>query len=200
MRRDRREEKRDRILQAAERVFTLYGYKKATMEEIAREAGISKGAIYLLFRSKEELFRTLVRRNIRRVWESIEKAAESQSDPREKIRAAMIAKLNYTQRLIAGKEITERHFEEARQFIEDELKWLESKEAGLLERILTEGQKQKIFVRFPDVKLVAYALVRAMRELEVPWVFARRRMSTKRKVELLTNLLFKGIEVRSRSD
>ena len=186
-------------MQAAERVFTRFGYKKATMQEIAAEAGISKGAIYMFFKSKEELFKTLVRRNMRKWWEIIEKAAKAESDPRDKIRAATLAKLTYAQKFVSAKRLSERHFEEAKQFIEKELKWLEEREAELLERMFIEGQRQKIFVRFPDVKLVAFALVRAMRELEVPWVFAGRKISTKKKVDLLMNLLFKGIEVRPSS-
>ncbi|HDH96741.1 MAG TPA: TetR/AcrR family transcriptional regulator [Proteobacteria bacterium] len=195
----KRNGKRDRILQAAERVFTRFGYKKATMQEIAAEAGISKGAIYMFFKSKEELFKTLVRRNMRKWWEIIEKAAKAKSDPRDKIRAATLAKLTYAQKFVSAKRLSERHFEEARQFIEKELEWLEEREAELLERMFIEGQRQKIFVRVPDVKLVAFALVRAMREFEVPWVFAGRKISTRKKVDLLMNLLFKGIEVRPSS-
>jgi len=195
----RQNEKRDRILQAAERVFTRFGYKKATMQEIAAEAGISKGSIYMFFKSKEELFRTLVRRNVRRGWELIEKAAESESNPREKIRAAMLAKLIYAQKLVSVKEVSERLFEEVRSFIEKELKWLEEREAELLERTLIEGQRRRIFVRFPDVKLVAYAIVRVSSELEIPWVLAKRRVDVKRKLEVFLDLLFKGIEVRPSS-
>lgn len=43
------------ILDAAERLFVRYGFKKTTMDEIAAEAGVGKGTIYSYFRSKEEL-------------------------------------------------------------------------------------------------------------------------------------------------
>lgn len=49
-----------RILQAASELFAHYGYDKTTVSDIAREAGISKGALYLHFSSKESLFETLV--------------------------------------------------------------------------------------------------------------------------------------------
>src|SRR5713226_6921305 len=49
-------EARDRIITTAVRVFSKKGYHQATMEDIAKEMGVSKGALYLYFKSKEELF------------------------------------------------------------------------------------------------------------------------------------------------
>lgn len=43
------------ILEAADRLFEQYGYKKTTIEEIAQEAGIGKGSVYLHFASKEQI-------------------------------------------------------------------------------------------------------------------------------------------------
>jgi AcrR family transcriptional regulator len=48
------------ILNAAADLIAHYGYDKTTVEDIAREAGVSKGAIYLHFRSKEDLFEALL--------------------------------------------------------------------------------------------------------------------------------------------
>ena len=54
------EERRQRILDVAAQLITHYGYDKTTVSDIAREAGISKGAIYLHFESKEALFEALI--------------------------------------------------------------------------------------------------------------------------------------------
>jgi AcrR family transcriptional regulator len=51
--------KRDRILKAATECFTRYGFKRTAMEDIAKTAGISRAALYLLFQNKEDIFRTL---------------------------------------------------------------------------------------------------------------------------------------------
>lgn len=53
-----------RILDAASALISHYGYDKTTVEDIAREAGISKGAIYLHFDGKEALFEGLLRREM----------------------------------------------------------------------------------------------------------------------------------------
>lgn len=48
------------ILKAAETLFIRFGYDKTSVSDIAKQAGISKGAIYLHFRSKDSLFETLL--------------------------------------------------------------------------------------------------------------------------------------------
>jgi AcrR family transcriptional regulator len=64
-------EREKRILDAAERLIIRYGYDKTTVSDIAEEAAVSKGAIYLHFDSKEELFDSLFMREMLRysdVW------------------------------------------------------------------------------------------------------------------------------------
>ena len=56
----RKEETRARLLEAAQKVFALYGFDAASVSLIAAEAGISKGALYVHFDSKEALFREIL--------------------------------------------------------------------------------------------------------------------------------------------
>jgi AcrR family transcriptional regulator len=49
--------RRRTLLDAAVSVFTRYGYRKTSMEDVARAAGVSRQGLYLLFSNKEELFR-----------------------------------------------------------------------------------------------------------------------------------------------
>ena len=52
----RREETREKLLHSALTVFATHGYERATVDEIVRDAGFSKGAFYVHFESKEDLF------------------------------------------------------------------------------------------------------------------------------------------------
>jgi AcrR family transcriptional regulator len=56
-----KEEAKSRILDAANKVFAENGYHEATMDDIAKRLGVSKGAIYLYFSSKEDLFEAMVK-------------------------------------------------------------------------------------------------------------------------------------------
>jgi len=51
----------DKILQAAYTVFLLYGYHGTTLQHIAGKAGVNKSAIHYYYRSKEKLYKTVVR-------------------------------------------------------------------------------------------------------------------------------------------
>ncbi len=57
--------KRGQILDGAKRVFMKLGYDAASMNDVTREAGVSKGTIYVYFQSKEDLFGALVEREKR---------------------------------------------------------------------------------------------------------------------------------------
>jgi len=53
------DEKRERILKAAEQLFATQGYANTTLEQIVRELGVSKPFVYYYFRNKQEIFETL---------------------------------------------------------------------------------------------------------------------------------------------
>ncbi len=54
-----KERRRQQIMVAAKKVFTDKGFSKATMDDIASEAELSPGTIYLYFKNKEELYASL---------------------------------------------------------------------------------------------------------------------------------------------
>src|ERR1700741_5015599 len=56
--------RRERVLAVALEVFGRYGFRKASMDEIARSAGISRQGLYLYFANKEALFRAAIRQEL----------------------------------------------------------------------------------------------------------------------------------------
>ncbi len=50
------DDKKNRILAAARSVFLSYGFKRVNMNDIAEAAGVSRPALYVLFKNKEEIF------------------------------------------------------------------------------------------------------------------------------------------------
>ena len=61
---ERTEQNRERLLQAARRVFLAKGFDAATLDQIAEEAGFSKGVVYSQFESKADVFLTLLERRV----------------------------------------------------------------------------------------------------------------------------------------
>ena len=61
--------KKDCILLQAARAFARFGFKKASIDDIAREAGVGKGTVYLAAESKEDLFYQVLHREVR-AWQA----------------------------------------------------------------------------------------------------------------------------------
>jgi AcrR family transcriptional regulator len=72
--------RRNAIIEAARKLFLEKGIEHATMKEIAREAGLSKAALYLYFQNKEELTFELLHISLTKIRELIDSAAERGRD------------------------------------------------------------------------------------------------------------------------
>jgi TetR/AcrR family transcriptional regulator, regulator of autoinduction and epiphytic fitness len=81
------ESRRAAILDAALRVFGQYGYRRTTMEDIAREADIGKGTIYLSFASKEQVFQALSQALAQRMLAGAEAASRVPGTTADKLAA-----------------------------------------------------------------------------------------------------------------
>lgn len=80
-RRERQEQTRELLLEAAARVFAWRGFREATLDEIAREAGYTTGAVYSNFPNKEELFRAAFAHQVARDTKSVILAQETAAGP-----------------------------------------------------------------------------------------------------------------------
>ena len=72
---------RSSLLKAAGKVFARHGYERATLDEIAEEAGLSKGAVYYNFASKEELFLALLEDRLVGQFEGVERTFRQAAAP-----------------------------------------------------------------------------------------------------------------------
>ena len=79
------------ILSAAQARFLHYGFKKTTIDEIAQDAGVGKGTVYLYFEGKEDVLLTIVRNDKRNVTEQMRATATSPLlSPEEKLRRMLL--------------------------------------------------------------------------------------------------------------
>jgi TetR/AcrR family fatty acid metabolism transcriptional regulator len=79
-------DKRERILDAAERVFARHGFFTATVAEIAKGAGVADGTIYLYFKNKDDLLISLFESRMERVHRELSAAIEPGRDAPDKLR------------------------------------------------------------------------------------------------------------------
>src|SRR3954449_12782086 len=69
----RRQERGQRILDAAATLILRWGYNKTTIDDIARQAGVAKGTIYLHWKTRDELFVALIKREKLEMGEDVKR-------------------------------------------------------------------------------------------------------------------------------
>ncbi len=84
---------RDAILDATDRLLAHYGYKKMTIDDLAREVGIGKGSVYLHFESKEEIALSHIDRIIERLKENLREIAIRKASCKVRLRAMLIERV-----------------------------------------------------------------------------------------------------------
>ena len=84
---------KDSILDATDRLLARYGYRKMTVEDIALEAGIGKGTIYLHFSSKEEVVLSHIDRIVERLKQRLREIARSDASAAERLRLMLMTRV-----------------------------------------------------------------------------------------------------------
>ena len=83
------------IVELAEDLFSERGYQGASMDELARRAGVTKPVVYELFGSKDGLFRACLERSAERLATVVAEAVRAEQDPEKKVRAGGLAFLRF---------------------------------------------------------------------------------------------------------
>lgn len=91
-----KEQRRNEILNAAEKVFFSKGFNYATMDEVAEAAELSKGTLYLYFKNKEDLYFAIASRSMSVLRKMFEEAVKKHEKGFDKVRAIGMAYYNYS--------------------------------------------------------------------------------------------------------
>ena len=115
---DRSGDKRERILIAAERIFARHGFFAARVSEIAREAGVADGTIYLYFKSKDDLLISLFENRMKQVNDKLRQAIAGKP-PTEQLRAFIQAYLQLVSDEPTAAEVLTIELRQSSKFMKD---------------------------------------------------------------------------------
>jgi AcrR family transcriptional regulator len=153
--------KRDRILAAARALFRHYGVRKTTMQDVAREAGVAVGTLYLHFENKDDLVAACAGEFARRHRERAEKVLASRAPASVKLRRYVVGRFREARRTRTGS----RHAAELARAVlrvrPDRLREEGEMMAGYVLRILEEGVASGEFRTADpgrDAKVFLYAI------------------------------------------
>lgn len=189
----------DELLDAALDEFIANGFDAARIEDIAKRAGLSKGAVYLYFKSKEDLLRALIEREAAPVAARVAFLAQAPGEPVEMLRAiartvggAMAnPRLMAIPRLVIS--VADR-FPDLREFYRDQVA-VQAKSAieGLIRKGVAKGQFRKV-----DPHVGARALIGPIL-FEALWAHVLRgpsKIGTSTWIETHFDLVLSGLEAK----
>jgi TetR/AcrR family transcriptional regulator len=88
-------DRRQLILEAASKSFTLFGYKATTMDQVAKLANVGKGTIYTFFKNKEELFDEIIKGLIKEMKAAAEEAYDEKKTFHENVHRSLMKILEF---------------------------------------------------------------------------------------------------------
>ena len=115
---DRGADKRDRILTAAERIFARHGFFAAKVSDVAKEAGVADGTIYLYFKSKDDLLISLFERRMQQLNTALKDATAGKS-PRDQLRAFVRTYLQLVSEEPAAAEVLTIELRQSAKFMKE---------------------------------------------------------------------------------
>ena len=181
------------ILQMARKLFARYGLKKTSMDDIAAEAKIGKATIYYYFKSKQEIFRTVVDREWAILKNAVREATSKEISPQRKLRAFILTRISYMHELVNLYNVIKNNVTELLPDLEKIRESHFMEEMNVIKEILSEGVRKGIF-KVKKIEVTALAMISALKGLEYPLVMDEKSMDIERSVDELLQILFKGIE------
>jgi AcrR family transcriptional regulator len=158
---------RQRIIEAAEDVFRRFGSQKTNVVDVARELGVSHGSVYRHFDSKAALRDAVVEGWLRKVSDPLQKIAESNAPPEQRLRAWFDTLRSIKRRKIDTDphlfNVTREIFSETRGVVKDHIQML----IAQLERIIGDGVAAGVFSS-DDPAATASAMFDAMARFHDP--------------------------------
>ncbi len=186
-------DKRAAILRAAIRVFAHNGYFNSKVADIAREAGVADGTVYLYFKSKEEILHSIFNRGMEEAIADGRKQLEGISDAREKLRRIALLHL---ERLGADRDLAVVFQVELRgstKFMEEFSAAGFAEYLSLIRSTIEEGQRAGIFRPQLNAKLLAKILFGALDEMATNWILSKRRYKLAPMADQVLDIFLNGV-------
>lgn len=179
-------------MDAAKENFNRYGFRKTTIDDIAKDAGVGKGTIYLHFNNKEAMFQKAVEREVMRELTFLMGKLANISSPVDKFAALIKEAYNYIER----NEFLRRTISGAPELFSglprDFFDRIQEQSIALINAVIEEGIEEDIF-RQVDPGKVAYILLNIDRAFQYEMYLGRVKYKGDDLIETLTSIMIDGL-------
>jgi AcrR family transcriptional regulator len=186
------ENTKETILDAAKRLFIRFGKRKTSVDEIARTAQVGKGTVYFHFKSKEEIWDTIVGQAVSRAIGRITEALEKVKSAMEKLRAYIKTRYQVFSEELDILNIQQGVLDELFPEITDITRDLKTREMGFLAQIFNYGIERGEF-RHLDVELLSMIMAAALEATGEYWIKQVRLVGAEAAMDNMLNVFFHGL-------
>ena len=189
-------DKRAAILRAAITVFARCGYFNSKVADIARQAGVADGTVYLYFKSKEDILHSIFDRSVEEALGAARERVQRLSDPREKLR--QIAHM-HLERLGADRDLAVVFQVELRgstKFMEEFSAAAFAEYLNLIRATIEEGKRAAVFRSDLNTKVVAKILFGALDDMATNWILSKRRYKLAPMAEKVLDVFLNGVTTK----
>jgi AcrR family transcriptional regulator len=184
------------ILDAGRHVFAVRGFERASVDEIARRAGVAKGTVYLYYPSKQRLYQAALRHDLLALVAELRERMAAAGSLKDRVRAFIETKLRFFGRNREFFRIYQAAFAPGQPIqCHKDFAGLYRKQIALLEAAFREasGRERLRRVSAPAAALAVFDLTRGVIQRRV---FGRKKGATKRDVDFVIELTWKGLSGR----
>ena len=166
----RKTDKRRQILDAAVLVFAATGFHKSRVSDIAREAGVADGTIYLYFKSKDDVLISIFEEAMGEMIERAEEAVQGLDDPLEKLTRLAIHHMENVEQNKTLAKVLQVELRLSNTFMKEYQPKRLRQYMNIIGRIIEEGRERGLVREDVDPRVVRRAMFGALDEIAMQWM------------------------------
>jgi TetR/AcrR family transcriptional regulator, fatty acid metabolism regulator protein len=178
-------DKRGRILDAAERIFARDGFFAAKVADVAKDAGVADGTIYLYFKSKDDLLISLFESRMERVNEVLAAAIAGETTALGKLRALIRTYVGLVKEQPSTAEIMTVELRQSSRFMKEYDNPRFADLLRLIAGIVTEGQSSGQLGAAIPPAIAARMIFGVLDELATAWLLSRDSNQRGKKFDIV---------------
>jgi len=185
------------ILEAAVKVFARQGFHQSTIAQIAKEAGVADGTIYLYFKNKDDILVQFFSHRAKQVFESFREEVDRAQTSLDKLRHLIRRHLAEFQRDRNGAVVYQVETHQSSRLAEEQIREMSQMYRDLISEIVEQGQQEGKIRKDLYVGLVKRFIIGAMDEVINTWLHSNGEYDLVSMTEPLVELFINGIGQRS---
>lgn len=174
-------DRRQEILEAASKSFSLFGYKATTMDQVAKLANVGKGTIYTFFANKEELFHEIVFSMISEMKAEKDAIINEQNSFQENAHHVLMKMLEFRERHELLSKLIAEEKDMQTPIVQIVLVKVEQEIVSYIAEHIERAIAKKE-IREVDVELVAYLIFKAYMAFAVDWQITHEKALPEEKI------------------